>query len=136
MHDDTKMNINALEFCRKFNVERIFFSSSACVYPNYKQTEPNVKPLKESDAYPADPNESYGWEKLYMEKMMEAYAKDYGLKVRIARFHNIYGPYGTYKGGKEKAPAAICRKVALAKDGESITIWGGWKANEIISIHR
>jgi len=136
MHDDTKMNINALEFCRKFNVERIFFSSSACVYPNYKQTEPNVKPLKESDAYPADPNEYYGWEKLYMEKMMEAYAKDYGLKVRIARFHNIYGPYGTYKGGKEKAPAAICRKVALAKDGESITIWGGWKANEIISIHR
>jgi len=127
MKDNTLMNINALEFCRKFNVERIFYSSSACVYPVYKQTEPNVKPLKEEDAYPADPNESYGWEKLYMEKMMEAYSKDYGINVRMARFHNIFGPYGTYKGGKEKAPAAICRKVALAKDGDYIVIWGDGK---------
>ena len=127
MRDNTLMNINALEFARKNKVDRIFFSSSACVYPVYKQTTPNVKPLKEEDAYPADPNESYGWEKLYMEKMMEAYAKDYGLNVRIARFHNIYGPYGDFESERAKAPAAICRKVALAKDGESITIWGDGK---------
>ena len=127
MRDNTMMNIYALEACRKFDVKRIFYSSSACVYPNYKQTEPIVEPLKESDAYPADPNEYYGWEKLYMEKLMEAYSKDYGLDVRIARFHNIYGPYGTYKGGKEKAPAALCRKVAMAPDGGSIVIWGDGK---------
>ena len=127
MRDNTLININALEFCRKFNVERIFYSSSACVYPIYKQTEPNVKPLKEEDAYPADPNEYYGWEKLYMEKMMEAYAKDHGLNVRIARLHNVFGPYGTFMGGREKAPAAICRKVALAKDGDYIVIWGDGK---------
>ena len=127
MRDNTMMNLYALEACRKFNIEKIFYSSSACVYPNYKQTEPLVKPLKESDAYPADPNEYYGWEKLYMEKLMEAYSRDYGLEVRIARFHNIYGPYGTYKGGKEKAPAALCRKVAMAEDGGSIVIWGDGK---------
>lgn len=127
MHDNTLMNINALETGRKFGIERIFYSSSACVYPNYKQTEPHVEPLKENDAYPADPNEYYGWEKLYMEKMMEAYMKDYGLEIRIARFHNIFGPYGTYKGGKEKAPAALCRKAALARDGDSIVVWGDGK---------
>ena len=127
MRDNTLMNIYALEACRKFGIRRIFYSSSACVYPNYKQTKPIVEPLKESDAYPADPNEYYGWEKLYMEKLMEAYSKDYGLEVRIARFHNIYGPYGTYKGGKEKAPAALCRKVAMAPDGGSIVIWGDGK---------
>jgi len=127
MHDNTLMNINSLEACRKFGVERIFYSSSACVYPNYKQTKSYIEPLKESDAYPADPNEYYGWEKLYMEKMMEAYEKDYGLEIRIARFHNIFGPYGTYKGGKEKAPAALCRKVALAQDGDSIVVWGDGK---------
>jgi len=127
MRDNTMMNIYALEACRKFDVKRIFYSSSACVYPNYKQTKPIVEPLKESDAYPADPNEYYGWEKLYMEKLMEAYSRDYGLDVRIARFHNIYGPYGAYKGGKEKAPAALCRKVAMAPDGGSIVIWGDGK---------
>ncbi|MEM2981366.1 MAG: NAD-dependent epimerase/dehydratase family protein [Thermoproteota archaeon] len=127
MRDSTLMNMWALESCRKFDIKRIFYSSSACVYPNYKQTDSHVKPLKESDAYPADPNEYYGWEKLYMEKMMEAYSKDYGLDVRIARFHNVYGPYGTYKGGREKAPAAICRKVAMAPDGGTIEIWGDGK---------
>ena len=127
MWDSTTMNLHALEACRQFGVERIFYSSSACVYPNYKQTDSEVQPLKESDAYPADPNEYYGWEKLYMEKIMEAYSQDYGLNVRIARFHNVYGPYGTYEGGKEKAPAALCRKVALAEDGGSIVIWGDGK---------
>ena len=127
MWDSTTMNLHALEACRQFDIERIFYSSSACVYPNYKQTDSEVKPLKESDAYPADPNEYYGWEKLYMEKIMEAYSQDYGLNVRIARFHNVYGPYGTYEGGKEKAPAALCRKVALAEDGGSIVIWGDGK---------
>jgi len=127
MRDSTLMNINILEASIKNNVARIFYSSSACVYPNYKQEQPLVEPLKESDAYPADPNEYYGWEKLYMEKMMEAYHRDYGLDVRIARFHNIYGPYGTYEGGKEKAPAALCRKVALAEDGGSIVLWGDGK---------
>jgi len=127
MRDSTLMNINILEACIKNNVARTFYSSSACVYPNYKQEQPLVDPLKESDAYPADPNEYYGWEKLYMEKMMEAYHRDYGLDVRIARFHNIYGPYGTYEGGKEKAPAALCRKVALEEDGGSIVLWGDGK---------
>ena len=124
MRDSTLMNINMLEACMKSNVARIFYSSSACVYPNYKQNQPLVEPLKESDAFPADPNEYYGWEKLYMEKILEAYHRDYGLDVRIARFHNVYGPYGTYKGGKEKAPAALCRKVAEAEDGGSIVLWG------------
>ena len=83
-----------------------------------------MTPLKESDAYPADPEEGYGWEKLYMEKMCQYYTEDYGIKTRVARFHNVYGPLGTYDGGKEKAPAAICRKVALANDGDEIEIWG------------
>ena len=127
MRDNTLMNINVLEACLKNSVARIFYSSSACVYPNYKQEKPLVEALKESDAYPADPNEYYGWEKLYMEKMMEAYNRDLDLDIRIARFHNIYGPYGTYKGGKEKAPAALCRKVAEAKDDDSIVVWGDGK---------
>ena len=127
MRDSTLMNINMLEACMKNGISRIFYSSSACVYPNYKQEQPLVEPLKESDAYPADPNEYYGWEKLYMEKMMEAYHRDHGLHVRVARFHNIYGPYGTYEGGKEKAPAALCRKVALAEEGGSIVLWGDGK---------
>ena len=96
----------------------------ACIYPSYLQESPDVTPLKESDAYPADPEEGYGWEKLYMEKMCQYYTEDYGIKTRVARFHNVYGPLGTYDGGKEKAPAAICRKVALANDGDEIEIWG------------
>ena len=127
MRDNTLININMLEACRKNDVKRIFFSSSACVYPRYLQETPEVKPLKESDALPADPDTFYGWEKLYTEILMEAYHRDYGLDIRIARLHNIYGEYGTYEGGKEKAPAAICRKVALAKDGDTIVIWGDGK---------
>ena len=124
MRDNTMINLNMLEACRKNNVKRIFFSSSACVYPEYLQETTEVKPLKECDAFPAAPDQYYGWEKLYAELLMEAYHKDYGIDIRIARFHNIYGEYGTYEGGKEKAPAALCRKVAKAKDGDSIIIWG------------
>jgi len=123
-HDNALMNIYMLEAAVKNNVKKFFFSSSACVYPNYKQNSPDVKGLKESDVLPADPNESYGWEKLFMEILMEEYKKCYGLNIRIARYHNIYGPEGTYKGGREKAPAAICRKVAEASDPGEITIWG------------
>lgn len=107
---------------------RVFFSSSACVYPNYKQTEAQVKPLAESDAMPADPNEAYGWEKLFSEVVYQSFARDYGLNIRVARFHNIYGPEGTWDGGREKAPAALCRKVAQAKNGGEIEVWGDGQA--------
>lgn len=122
--NNTLINTHMIEAARTNKVERFFYSSSACIYPSYLQESPDVTPLKESDAYPADPEEGYGWEKLYMEKMCQYYTEDYGLKTRVARFHNVYGPLGTYDGGKEKAPAAICRKVALADDGDKIEIWG------------
>lgn len=127
MRDNVKINCNILEACKENNIERLFFSSSACVYPQSLQLKPEVTPLKESDAFPAYPDSAYGWEKLFAELMMQAYQEDYGLDIRIARFHNIYGPYGTYKGGREKAPASLCRKVAEAKDGSSIEVWGDGK---------
>ena len=122
--NNTLINTHMIEAARENKVETFFYSSSACIYPGYLQKSPDITPLKESDAYPADPEEGYGWEKLYMEKMCQYYTEYYGLKTRVARFHNVYGPLGTYDGGKEKAPAAICRKVALAKDGDEIEIWG------------
>lgn len=124
MHDNVLINTHMLEASVQNNVKRFLFSSSACIYPNFKQTKPDVEGLKEEDAYPADPNEAYGWEKLFTEEMLKAYQGDYQLDVRIARYHNIYGPEGTYKGGREKAPAALCRKVAEAADFGTITIWG------------
>ena len=127
MHDNVLINSNMLHASVKNGVERFFFSSSACAYPTYKQTDPDVTGLKEEDICPADPDNFYGWEKLYTEKMCEAYKKDYGLAIRIARYHNIYGPEGTYKGGREKAPAALCRKVAEATNPGTITIWGDGK---------
>lgn len=127
MRDNVKINCNILEACRLNNVERLFFSSSACVYPTNLQLKPQVNPLKESDVFPAYPDNAYGWEKLFTELMMQAYHEDYGLNIRIARFHNVYGPYGTYKGGREKAPASLCRKVAEAPDGGTIEIWGDGK---------
>jgi nucleoside-diphosphate-sugar epimerase len=127
MRDNVRINTNILEGCRVNGVKRLFFSSSACVYPQNLQLNPGVAPLKESDAYPAYPDSAYGWEKLFTELMMKSYHEDYGLDIRIARLHNIYGPYGTYKGGREKAPAALCRKVAEAEDGGTITIWGDGK---------
>ncbi len=125
--DNIRINANMLEASRVNHIERFFFSSSACVYPVYKQTSPNIPPLKESDAYPADPDNEYGWEKLFTERLCMNYAKDYGMTCRIARYHNIYGPRGTWAGGREKSPAALCRKVAEAPDGGTITIWGDGK---------
>ena len=122
--NNTWIDSKMLEASRQNKVGRIFYSSSACAYPAYLQEGADVTPLKESDAYPAMPEEGYGWEKLYAEKLFEYYAKDYGINVSVARFHNIYGPYGTYDGGKEKAPAAISRKIAKAKDGDTIEVWG------------
>ena len=128
MHDNVLINTFMLEAAVRNKVKRFFFSSSACVYANYKQTTPDVPGLIEEDAYPADPNEPYGWEKLFTEEMAKSYQIDYKLDIRIARYHNIYGPEGTYKGGREKAPAALCRKVAEASDPGKITVWGDGKA--------
>jgi nucleoside-diphosphate-sugar epimerase len=127
MHDNILINTYMLEAARQNKVKRYFYSSSACVYPTYKQENPDVQGLKESDAYPADPDNFYGWEKLVTEKLCEAYRRDFGFDTRIARYHNIYGPHGTYKGGREKSPAALCRKVAEAKKQGTITIWGDGK---------
>lgn len=122
LYDNVTINANTAEACKKNSVKRVFYSSSACIYPTYKQEEANLVALKESDAYPADPDNEYGWEKLFSERLYKSYDEFY--KVRIARFHNIFGPEGTYDGGREKAPAAVCRKVALAEDGQDIEIWG------------
>jgi nucleoside-diphosphate-sugar epimerase len=123
------INTHLLEASRDTGVERFFFSSSACVYAAEYQTDSNAAALKESDAYPAMPEDGYGWEKLFSERMCRHFREDFSLETRVARFHNIYGPYGTWKGGREKAPAAVCRKVAEAKmNGEgSIEIWGDGK---------
>ena len=125
--NNTLMNAHLLEASRLNGASKYFYSSSACVYPQYIQDVTDVTPLKESDAVPADPEEGYGWEKLYAEKLCQYYREDYGLDTRVARFHNVYGPLGTYDGGREKAPAAICRKVALASDGDEIEVWGDGK---------
>ncbi|MFQ5796094.1 MAG: NAD-dependent epimerase/dehydratase family protein [Candidatus Bipolaricaulia bacterium] len=118
------INAHMLEASRINGISQFFFSSSACIYPVYTQKSPDVTPLKEEDAYPADPEEGYGWEKLYTEKLCQYYREDYGLETRVVRLHNVYGPFGTYEGAREKAPAAICRKVALAQDGGEIEVWG------------
>jgi GDP-D-mannose 3', 5'-epimerase len=118
------INAQMLEASRQNGVKRFLFSSSACVYNQAKQKDPDVKPLTEEDAYPADPEPGYGWEKLFAEELCRYYYKDYGFETRIVRFHNVYGPLGTYEGGKEKAPAAISRKVALAKKNDEIEVWG------------
>jgi nucleoside-diphosphate-sugar epimerase len=122
--NNTLVNVNMLEASRQNGVRRFLFSSSACVYAQGKQKEADVSPLRESDAYPADPEPGYGWEKLFTEQMCRYYSDDYHFATRIVRFHNVYGPLGTYDGGKEKAPAAICRKVALARDGGEVEVWG------------
>jgi nucleoside-diphosphate-sugar epimerase len=118
------INAHMLEGSRENQVSRYFFSSSACIYPMYLQESPDVAPLKEEDALPAQPEEGYGWEKLYAEKLCQYYLEEGKLLTRVARFHNIYGPFGTYEGGREKAPAAICRKLALARDGDEVEVWG------------
>jgi nucleoside-diphosphate-sugar epimerase len=125
MHNSALINLNCLYYLKEKNFKgKVFYSSSACIYPEYKQTDPNNPGLKEEDAYPAGPDSEYGWEKLFSERMYLAFHRNYGINVRIARFHNIFGPEGTYKGGREKAPAALCRKVAEAPNGGEIEIWG------------
>ena len=124
VRDNTLINIHSIEASRQNGVKRFFYTSSACIYPGYLQNSPDVTPLREEDAYPADAEDGYGWEKLYMERVCRHYREDFGLETRIVRFHNIYGPLGTYDGGREKSPAAICRKVALAEDGDTIDVWG------------
>lgn len=124
VRDNTMINLHSIEAARENGVRRYLYTSSACIYPGYLQRDSEVTPLKESDAYPADAEDGYGWEKLYMERMCRHYAEDFGLDTRVVRFHNIFGPLGTYDGGREKSPAAICRKVALARDGEEIEVWG------------
>lgn len=123
-HNNTLLNIGMLEAARIAGAKRFLYSSSACVYPHHLQTSPDVVPLRETDAWPAQPEEGYGLEKLFAEKLCEYYSQDYGLPVRVVRFHNAYGPLGTYDGGREKAPAAICRKIAMIEDGGEIEIWG------------
>jgi nucleoside-diphosphate-sugar epimerase len=124
MHNSASINLNILEACRRRNNRRIFYSSSACIYPEHNQLDPNAPVTRESSAYPANPDSEYGWEKLFSERLYLAYNRNYGIAVRIARYHNIFGPEGTWIGGREKAPAALCRKVAEARDGGFIEIWG------------
>jgi len=127
MHNNALIDIHMLQASVENKIERLFYSSSACVYPEYKQLDAEVTALKEEDAIPAQPDQFYGWEKLFSEKLCEGYKRDYGLVVRVTRYHNIFGPYGTWEGGREKAPAALCRKVAEASDPGEIDIWGDGK---------
>lgn len=127
MHNSATINLNVLDTCYKRNIKHIFYSSSACMYPEHNQLDPDNPNCEESSAYPANPDSEYGWEKLFSERLYLAYGRNHGLKVRVARFHNIFGPEGTWDGGKEKAPAAFCRKVAMADKGSSIEMWGDGK---------
>ncbi len=126
LHNNSLISLHTLDAARVNGVRRYLYTSSACVYPEFKQTETNVTPLKEEDAYPAQPQDAYGWEKLVTERLCAHYREEYGIETRIVRFHNIFGPQGTWEGGREKAPAALCRKIAIAKlRGElEIEIWG------------
>jgi GDP-D-mannose 3', 5'-epimerase len=124
LRNNSLINLHTIEAARMQGVSRYLYSSSACIYPDHLQADANVAPLKEEDAYPADPQDAYGWEKLVSERLCQYYAGEFGMQTRIVRFHNIYGPYGTYDGGREKAPAALCRKVAMAEPDGSIEVWG------------
>lgn len=124
MHNSASINLNIADLARRHGVGALFYSSSACMYPAHNQLDPDNPNCEESSAYPADPDSEYGWEKLFSERLYLSYSRNYGLPVRIARYHNIFGPEGTWQGGKEKAPAAICRKVAMAQSGSDIEIWG------------
>jgi len=127
MHNSAMINLNVLEFGREAGIRKYFYSSSACMYPAYNQTDPDKPNCSEDSAYPAAPDSEYGWEKLFSERLYAAYQRNYGIEIRVTRFHNIFGPEGTWSGGREKAPAAICRKVAEAPDGGEIEIWGDGK---------
>jgi len=127
MHNSALINLNVAHEATKQSIKRIFYSSSACMYPEHNQLDPNNPNCEESSAYPANPDSEYGWEKLFSERLFLAFNRNYGLDVRVARFHNIFGPYGTWTGGKEKAPAAMCRKAAETQDGKEIEVWGDGK---------
>lgn len=124
MHESALINLNVIEVCRARAVGRVFYSSSACIYPIHNQSDPNNPKCAEDSAYPAAPDSEYGWEKLFGERLYLAFRRNHGLQTYIARYHNIFGPEGPWQGGKEKAPAALCRKVALARNGDAIDIWG------------
>ncbi len=124
MHNSATINLNTLEYGRQAGVRKFFYSSSACIYPERNQMDPNNPMCSEESAYPAAPDSEYGWEKLFSERLYFAYMRNHGVQVRVARFHNIFGPEGTWCGGREKAPAAMCRKVAEADDGAEIEVWG------------
>jgi GDP-D-mannose 3', 5'-epimerase len=124
MHNSALINLNTLQFGTEAGVKRFFYSSSACIYPEFNQMDPDNPICTESSAYPAGPDSEYGWEKLFSERLYLSYMRNYGVQVRVARFHNIFGPDGTWDGGREKAPAALCRKVAQASEGGEIEIWG------------
>ena len=124
MHNSALINLNVAKECMVKKVKQIFYSSSACMYPEHNQLDPDNPNCEESSAYPAEPDSEYGWEKLFSERLYKAFERNYGLNVRIARFHNIFGPEGTWDGGREKAPAALCRKASVATDGEDIEVWG------------
>jgi len=124
MHNSATINLNVVHKARERGVDNVFYSSSACMYPAYNQEDPDNPNCAEDSAYPAAPDSEYGWEKLFSERLYLAYNRNYGMNCRVARYHNIFGPEGTWDGGKEKAPAAICRKVALAADGGTIDVWG------------
>lgn len=124
MHNSAMINLNILDEMRVKNIKKVFYSSSACMYPSHNQEDPDNPLLTEDSAYPANPDSEYGWEKLFSERLYMSYARNYGIKARIARFHNIFGPNGSWNNGKEKAPAALCRKVAMCEDGGTIEVWG------------
>jgi len=124
MHNSATINLNMADACHKRNISKVFYSSSACMYPAYNQDDPQNPKCSEDSAYPAAPDSEYGWEKLFSERLYLAFRRNYGMQTHVARYHNIFGPDGTWSGGKEKAPAAICRKVAMARSGEAIEIWG------------
>ena len=124
MFNSATVNLNMVNLCHEHKVDRVFYSSSACMYPAYNQEDPDNPKCSEDSAYPAQPDSEYGWEKLFSERLYLSYMRNHGLKVRIARFHNIFGPEGTWQGGKEKAPAALCRKVASTNDSGIIDVWG------------
>ncbi len=127
MHNSATINLNVLDACHKRNIKRVFYSSSACMYPEHNQLDPDNPNCAEDSAYPANPDSEYGWEKLFSERLYLAYNRNYDMECRVARYHNIFGPLGTWQGGKEKAPAAMCRKVAMAEDGGKIEVWGDGK---------
>lgn len=127
MHNSATINLNVLDAALKRNIKRVFYSSSACMYPEHNQQDPDNPICSEDSAYPANPDSEYGWEKLFSERLYLAYNRNHGMQNRVARYHNIFGPEGTWDGGKEKAPAALCRKVAMATDGTAIEVWGDGK---------